>query len=97
MAVALASCRAPGLLRLGESRGRFALAGSDPLPLQYQAQRLASYGSLLPGSVDIDAPALWIKSTLRELTASPKTFGGCRRLPGFARDQMLLRLRKRRR
>ena len=65
----------PHALRLARERGIPVIAGSDPLPLPRQADRAGSYGSLLQGSLDSQRPAEGLSALLRELAASPPTFG----------------------
>ena len=71
------------------------LAGSDPLPLARQERRIASYGSFLPGEVDVSTPMADIKRLIRNLEAQPDTFGRRTALPFFVANQVAMQIRKR--
>lgn len=75
-------------------RGSQILAGSDPLPLPNHVTRVASFGTLLPGKIDLSAPTAWIRQTLRETTTDWKEFGRCRRPRQFFADQLMLLMEK---
>ena len=70
------------------------LAGSDPLPLANQVTRVASFGTLLPGAIDLTAPTEWMRQSLRDSSTKWTTYGKCRRLGQFCNDQLTLRLEK---
>jgi hypothetical protein len=83
----------PHLLREARRRGIPVLPGSDPLPLAGQEARAGSYGFLVRDGVDERQPAAALRRWLRDLAVQPPTFGGCRSLAQFCRDQLELRLR----
>ena len=85
----------PRLFREAEARGIPVLPGSDPLPFPEQAGRAGSYGFLLAAGFDEQRPARSLRQALRSLTAPPRTYGRCRDLAGFCRDQLALRLGRR--
>ncbi len=84
----------PKMLRWAMRQGIRVLAGSDPLPLGYQLQRIASYGFVLGKAIDIERPAGWIRQELQGPTEQPAFFGGCNSVSGFLRDQAALRIKK---
>lgn len=87
------SARRPSLLNLAESTGISILAGSDPLNLPNHVRRPGSFGSVL--DVDLtnsDNIAKALCQTLLGLNETPPTFGECRSLLSFVRDQVSLRL-----
>ncbi len=88
--------REPGLLRWARQVGVPILAGSDPLPLRHHTGRAGSYGVIMPGDVDFQQPAAWIRKQVQSLATQPQFFGGCSTSIGFLRDQIALRLPRRR-
>ncbi|HKI04911.1 MAG TPA: hypothetical protein VKK31_23225 [Thermoanaerobaculia bacterium] len=86
----------PRLFREAAARGIPILPGSDPLPLPEQNGRAGSYGFLLEEGFDESRPAQSLRRTLRSLEKQPRTYGRCRELTGFCRDQLVLRLGRRR-
>jgi len=83
----------PRLLREARRRGIPVLPGSDPLPLAGHEARAGSCGFLLNDGVDERHPAAALRQWLRGLADQPPTFGGCRGLAQFCRDQINLRTR----
>lgn len=86
----------PRLFREAVARRIPILPGSDPLPLPEQSGRAGSYGLLLEEGFDESRPAQSLRRTLRSLESQPRTYGRCRELTGFCRDQLALRLSRRR-
>jgi hypothetical protein len=85
----------PPLFREARDRGVAVLPGSDPLPLPWHADRAGSYGFVLEGCLDPEHPARDLRFRLRELRESPRVFGRRVSIPGFLRDQVALRGRRR--
>jgi hypothetical protein len=86
---------APRAFRLGESTGRLVLPGSDTLPLASEAGRVAHYGFVLEGSIDLERPGVSLKRLLLAHTKSPPPFGSRIGLARFARNQIKLSVAKR--
>lgn len=82
----------PRMLQYAEQCDVAVLAGTDPLPILSHQRRVASFGSVLSGTIDLKAPTQWMRSRLFDLSTSPPTFGNCRSIGQFARDQFQLRL-----
>ncbi len=80
-------------LSRGILHGVRVLAGSDPLPFRDHESRAASYGTLLPGEVDWERPAAWLRSRLLNLDRSPEIAGRGRGVHEFVHDQIRLRRR----
>ena len=89
--------RAPQLLRVAADRGILTLVGSDPLPLPSHSGRAGQVGNFLPCVPDWSAPARQIESLLRTVEAQPETFRTPEPLIRFARSQLSMQVRKRRR
>ena len=86
----------PRLFREAVAKGIPILPGSDPLPLPEQNRRAGSRGLLLEKGFDESRPAQSLRRTLRALETQPRTYGRGRELGGFLRDQLALRLGRRR-
>ena len=59
------------------------LAGSDPLAMPGHEERVGSFGSLLPGPIDLERPQAWLSRSLRALRETPEIYGTRRRLGEF--------------
>lgn len=70
------------------------LAGSDPLPLRSHEARVGSFGTVVPGQVDLSAPTNWVRERLFNLEES-KTFGKTRMPMNFVADQVRIRIAQR--
>jgi hypothetical protein len=86
----------PRLFHEAEARGIPVLPGSDPLPLPAQGDRAGSYGFLLQEGFDERRPAESLRRALRALDRPPRTYGRCRDLTAFCREQLALRFHRRR-
>lgn len=86
----------PALFSLARRRGIPILPGSDPLPLPAEVGKPGRFGFVLEGTADLRAPTAAIKRVL-ETRIQPKSYGRLEKLATFARRQISLRLRKRRR
>jgi hypothetical protein len=86
----------PALLRAARRAGIRVLPGTDPLPFALQVRRVASYGFVLSQQFELDGLADGIRQAIRNLPSQPVTFGSCNSLFGFLRDQIALRLARRR-
>lgn len=84
----------PALFASAEARGVAVLPGSDPLPFADEVSAVARYGFVLPGEIDQERPAAWLKGRLVGLGASPIAFGRLQSLPRFCRYQLAMQLRK---
>ena len=67
------------------------LAGTDPLPLRSEQERVGTYGFILKGPIDSNRPAAAIVRALRKLTQSPPRLGHRVGPFGFLRQQLGLR------
>lgn len=86
----------PALFDLAEQRGMIILPGSDPLPIAAEAKSVGRCGFVLEGRIDLARPASGLKALLRAQTEQPQSFGRQESLSRFCRNQLLLRLPKRR-
>ena len=82
------------VLREAAARGFAPLPGTDPLPLPGAWSRVGSFGFALAVVLSEEAPAQDLKRALRA-GVRPVPFGRPATLPGFLRDQLRLRLRRR--
>jgi hypothetical protein len=85
----------PRLLRSARRAGIRVLPGTDPLPLASHVQRVASYGFILPQHFELKELSAQVRRAIQELASQPRTFGACSTLFGFLRDQITLRLFRR--
>lgn len=94
----------PGLFRAARRRGIPVLPGSDPLPFADEAERVGSYGFLLPGGRTAGpagdgggaaAPAGGLRRAVAGLEASPPPRGRRVGAGRFLRLQLRMQLRKR--
>ena len=86
--------RGPALFAEAEARGVFVLPGSDPLPFPSEAQRLGSYGFVLPAWEESSRPVDALRASLRRLSASPRVFGNLTPVLRFCRMQLAMQWRK---
>jgi hypothetical protein len=86
----------PRLLRQARAAGVPVLPGSDPLPFGDHEQRAGSCGLLADVAIE-EQPAAALRAWLRRLGTQPPMYGGGRGLIEFARDQLRMQVRKRRR
>jgi hypothetical protein len=84
----------PPLFELARRSGIFVLAGSDTLPFASEAARVARYGFVVQGDLDLARPADGVKALLKALTKQPRGFGRRQGVASFARHQTALMLRK---
>lgn len=95
---------APGCPVLARARacGHINLPGSDPLDLDAHVARPASYGFTLADAgseafaLDACSPAADLRARLRALKSSPPVLGTRTSLPSCIRDQIALRVSRRR-
>ena len=85
----------PPLFKFAHRLGILVLPGSDTLPLASEAARVARYGFLVRGGLDITRPARGVRALLEAQTTPPRIFGRREGLASFARQQTALRLRRR--
>jgi hypothetical protein len=67
------------------------LAGTDPLQLRSEQERVGTYGFVLEGQFNSERPASAIASALQKLTQGPPSFGHRVGSFGFLRQQLGLR------
>lgn len=84
----------PSLLRAARTRNVPVLAGSDPLPLSWQAARVASYGFRVPGNPDPASPGRWLVEALQRSRFQPPLFGRLTGWISFCRGQTAMQARK---
>ena len=85
----------PALISRATEAGIATLAGSDPLPIKSHEARAGSFGTRVPGSIDLNAPAEWVRESLTKLRAT-STFGHGRSLAQFVNDQIRIRVARNR-
>jgi hypothetical protein len=85
----------PRLLTSARRVGIRVLPGTDPLPLASHVHRVASYGFILPQQFELKELSGQVRRAIQELPSQPGTFGTCSTLFGFLRDQIRLRLSRR--
>lgn len=85
----------PRAFRLAERSGRLVLPGSDTFPLASEAGRVAHYGFVLEGSIDLERPGAGLKRLLLARAGSPPAFGSRSGPVRFVHNQIRLRLSKR--
>ena len=85
----------PKLFKRARERGMPILPGSDPFPLPWQQDKAGSYGFVLRGDIDLDAPAAGIRQRLTADRTQPPTFGHRAGLVTFVRANVGIRRLKR--
>lgn len=90
----LALSPVPALFKLAAERNVRILPGSDPLPMRGRECDAGRYGFLLSGEADIERPALWIKSTLRDRASRMQRFGTREGAVRFCISQLAMQLRR---
>jgi hypothetical protein len=86
----------PRALREAARARRRVLPGSDSLPVEGEAARVGSYGFVLEGAIDLMRPAAGLRRVLHAQDGTPPTFGRRVGLARFLRNQIALRLARRR-
>lgn len=81
----------PWLFELARERHVPLLPGSDPLPLAAHETRPGQLGFALELELDAARPGASVRLALRERRRQPSVYGETVGLPGFLRDQLLLR------
>ena len=82
----------PRPFRVAESRGIRILPGSDPLPFDSDMRRIGSYGFAIDGKIETARPAAGLKHLLRNPATHPLPYGNLIGMPGFCRNQLLIRI-----
>lgn len=85
----------PSLFRVGRECGVPVVAGSDPLPLSWDAARAGAYGTAIASPIDEDRPSDALKRLLKTSTAVFTPFGNPAAPWPFLRNQVMLRLNRR--
>lgn len=83
----------PALLAMAEGRDHKVLAGTDPLPLAGEAQKIGRFG--FRAAFDPDQPSQSLKAWLRSAPQTPRTAGKTETLPRFLRLQLAMQINKR--
>lgn len=82
----------PSLERCRKTRHPRLLSGTDPLPLAGEERRVAKFGSVIHGSIDIQEPV----ETLKNLLSDPETeitdYGDLQSSLSFLKQQVALRM-----
>lgn len=73
---------------------RWNIPGSDPLPFPDHASRVGSYGVILNGAYDPQAPMLSVRALLASATEQPRVFGDGVSLLPFVCNQIGMQWRK---
>jgi hypothetical protein len=84
----------PGLFRLAERSGIPILPGSDPLPIPGEERKLGSFGFVLRGEFDPEAPGASLRAALLNLDSPPRRVGRREGLAPFLRSQFRLQSRR---
>jgi hypothetical protein len=87
----------PKQFRVAAATGRRILPGSDPLPFPGEAGRVGSVGSIVEFEWSESQPAAALKQALRDEATPTTPYMTLERLVPFARNQVGMQLRKRRR
>ena len=90
----LARTPMPALLSEGGDQGHCLLPGSDPLPMQGEEHKVASFGAWVPGHISAEKPFADLRVILAH-GAQPEPYGAGETLVRFARNQLLMQIRKR--
>ncbi|MFZ0456550.1 MAG: hypothetical protein WAM24_22565 [Ignavibacteriaceae bacterium] len=84
----------PGLFRIAANKGIVILRGSDPLPLNYQEEKVGKFGFYFQEELNLDNPAENINNILLNLKKSPKNFGTLENPFNFIKNQFAMQFRK---
>ncbi|MCV6585588.1 MAG: hypothetical protein OIF47_08640 [Marinibacterium sp.] len=92
--VRLSLTKRPSALVQGETRGWQVLAGTDPLPLSGEAQKVGRFGVVMQGRLDPARPFASFTGHLAATHGSPPPYGQLERPMTFLRQQIAMQLRK---
>lgn len=84
----------PRIFGLGAENDILTLAGSDPLPLAGEVNKIGRYGFQMDGDIEFARPLSSLKDWLATLTTSPMVYGHREGLVGFIGNQVSMQLRK---
>ena len=87
----------PALFAHGRALGLRVLPGTDPLPFAHEAGKAGGFGFVLEGALDMERPAEAIRAGARALADQPRAYGRLETWGRFARHQVAMQARKRRR
>ncbi len=87
----------PSLFERVTAAGRRVLPGSDPLPLESQVNRVASYGLIVTMDIDGDAPFADLRALLLDPAINLPTYGRRIGACAFLRAQLAMQILKQRR
>ena len=85
----------PYIFKLGKSRNRLILPGTDALPISSEVSKTGSYGFYLKTELNLSKPSEGLKKVLSDLNESPLTFGKLENPVKFLRNQLTMQLNKR--
>ncbi len=81
----------PDLFDRVERLGGKVIAGSDPLPIPGDEQRIGTFGVYLPGPIDAAHPGAYIREALEGHGPSPERFGQLQGLKTFVKQRQGLK------
>ena len=87
----------PGHIRRAYKQGMPVLRGSDPLPFDSEMHRTGTFGMVLRGGLDRQAPGEWIKKTLRDDASKAIGYGQLANPVAFLWKESWMQVTKRRR
>lgn len=90
----LAGTPIPALLKEGAAAGHCLLPGSDPLPMQGEERKVASFGAFIPGELSCTTPFADLKALVSS-AEQPVPYGAGESPVRFLRNQVLMQVRKR--
>ena len=85
----------PRLFAEARSVGVRVLPGSDPLPFRSQVAKIARYGCLVGGPLELDRPGASLVHALATSESHPRIYGRLERVGTFCLHQALMQARKR--
>ena len=85
---------APKLFKTAGNKGVSILRGSDPLPLNYQEEKVGKFGFYFQEELDLNNPAKNINDLLLDLKKSPENFGNLESPLNFIKNQFAMQFRK---
>ncbi len=84
----------PKLFKTAGNKGILILRGSDPLPLNYQEEKVGKFGFYFQADLDLNKPAKNINDLLLSLKKSPENFGNLESPLKFFKNQFAMQFRK---
>jgi hypothetical protein len=84
----------PRHLTQGTKRAARVLAGSDPMPMASEVNRVGSFGLYLQDSIDLNYPARDLRQILQKSDSFLDTYGHFENFLAFFRKQIFMQMRK---